>query len=93
MFSEGLLTVTHSSADCQVNVLCGFLTDAKLRLTFVGNHDIVDPDIVAPDIDTIETTFITTTNSHVVDFTICASVDGEVERGRVNQGDIMNRPV
>lgn len=72
---------------------CGYPSDAKSRLTFVGDHDIVDPDVVTPDINAIKSTFVTTTDSHIVDFTICASVDGEVERRRVNQGNIVNRPI
>ena len=75
------------------SVSYSLMREPKLRLTFVGDHDIVNPDVVAPDVNAIETAFVTTTNSHVIDFTICASVDGEVERRRVNQGDIVNRPV
>lgn len=53
----------------------------------------MDPDVVAPDINAIEATFVATTNGHIVDFTIGASVNGEVERRRINQGNVVNRPI
>lgn len=51
---------------------------------FVGYHYIVDPDVGAPDIDAVETAFVAAADGHVVDFAVCAGVDGEVEGGRVD---------
>lgn len=53
----------------------------------------MNPDVVAPNVNAIETTFIATTDSHVVNFTIRASVNGKVERRRVDQSNIMNRKI
>jgi hypothetical protein len=51
---------------------------------FVGHHYIVDPDVGAPDVYAVETSFVAAANSHIVDFAVCAGVDGEVEGGRVD---------
>lgn len=90
MFLEGDLTVTHSSEILVSMIVC---LGTRITPTFVGDHDIVNPDVVAPDVDAVETALITTTNSHVVNFTVRAGVDGEVEGRRVDQGNVVNRPV
>lgn len=41
---------------------------------FVADFDIVDPDIGTPKVNSIETTFVSTPNYHIVDFSIRASV-------------------
>lgn len=67
-----------------------FYSDA---FVFVGYHDIVDPDVVAPDIDPVETALVSAADGHVVDFAVCAGVDGEVEGGGVDEGDVVDGEV
>jgi len=59
----------------------------------VSHHDIVDPNIVTPDIDAVETALVAAADGHVVDFAICAGVDGEVEGGGVDEGDVVDGEV
>ena len=53
----------------------------------------MDPDVVTPDIQTIQTTMITTTDGHVINLTVGAGVDGKVEGRRINKDNIMGREV
>lgn len=59
------------------NVVCGTLDGDTLVL--VGDLDIVNPDVCAPDIDTIQPTLVGTANDHVVQLTVCAGIKGQVE--------------
>lgn len=62
-------------------------------LVLVGYHYIVDPDVVAPDVDAVQTALVAAADGHVVDLAVRARVDGEVEGGRVDQGDVVDGPV
>ena len=53
----------------------------------------MDPDVGAPDVDAVETSFVAAADGHVVDFAVCAGVDGEVEGGGVDEGDVVDGPV
>jgi hypothetical protein len=53
----------------------------------------VHPDIGASNINTVQTTFVTTTDCHVVRFSVCAGVHDEMEHRSVNENDIVNREV
>jgi hypothetical protein len=53
----------------------------------------MNPNILRPDIDAIETTHISATDNKVVNLSIPARVHGEVERWSINHLDIMNRKV
>lgn len=59
----------------------------------VRHHHIVDPDVLRPNINTIQTTMGSAPDSHVVDLTIRAGVDREMEGRRVYQRYIMNGKV
>lgn len=48
-------------------------------LVLVGDLDIVNPDVGAPNIDSVQTTLVSTADDHVVQFTIGASVERQVE--------------
>ena len=54
---------------------------------------IVNPHIVTIHIDTVQTTVVGTADSHIVHLSIVAAVNDEVEHRRVNQHQVMNRPV
>jgi hypothetical protein len=53
----------------------------------------VDPDVLRPNVDSIQTTVGTASDSHVVDLTIRAGVDGEMEGRRVHQRNVVNGKV
>jgi hypothetical protein len=54
---------------------------------------VMNPDIVTCHINTVETSPITTSDSHVVGFAICASADDEVEHGSIDEDEIMHGEV
>jgi hypothetical protein len=58
-----------------------FYSDA---FVLVGYHNIVDPNVGAPDVYAVETSFVAAADGHVVDLAVCAGVDGEVEGGGVD---------
>ena len=53
-------------------------------LILVGHLDIMDPNVLAPDIDAVEATLTAAPDDAVVDFTIRARVHHNVEFGRVD---------
>lgn len=65
------------------------------RHTFVlvGDLDVVDPDVGAPDIDPVEATLVTPVDNHVVDLAVGASVYGEVKLRGVDEDDVVNGEV
>lgn len=46
---------------------------------FVGDHNIVQPDVGAEDIDAIQTTLVGSSDEHVVHFSAVARIQHEVE--------------
>jgi hypothetical protein len=50
----------------------------------------MNPHVLRPQRNTIQTTVSATTNGHIVDLAILASIDGKVEGRRVDQGNIMD---
>lgn len=62
-------------------------------LIFVGHHDIVYPAIRTSDINTVETTPVTSADRHIVGFAVCAIVDYEVEHGCVDKDYVVDSKV
>jgi hypothetical protein len=53
---------------------------AMIYHTLVGDFNIVNPDVCAPYVNAIKTTFVGTTNNHVVNLAVAASIQAEMER-------------
>ena len=64
-----------------------------IPLILVSHLDIMDPNVLAPDIDAVEATLAAAPDDAVVDFTIRASIHHNVEFGRVDQGNIVETEV
>lgn len=107
MFLEGLYgqleltTKAHNELaylDSDAFVLVGDLDLHLLAIKISNNGNtqstyIVDPDVFAPDVDSVQPTLVTSTNRHIVHFAVGTGVHGEVEQGRVHQRDVVNREV
>ena len=93
MFFEGDFTVTHSSCMIVVSTVDYSVTRRGLTTDLVCHHNIVNPHVLRPKGDTVQTAVGATTDSHVVDFAVLASIDGKVEGRGVDQGNIMNSKI
>jgi len=51
------------------------------------------PDVPALDVDTVQASFVTTADDHVVDLAIGAGIQGEMRGRSVNQGQIMDAEI
>jgi hypothetical protein len=56
-------------------------------------HHIVDPNVRAGDIDTIRTTDIRPTDGDVIDLSGIRVVDDDMELGRIDEDEVVERPV
>lgn len=59
----------------------------------VGCSDIVNPDIVTPNINAVQASPVTTSDGHVIYFTIGAGVHRKMKSRCVNKNDVMNGEV
>lgn len=59
----------------------------------VSYHDIVDPDPLRPNVNTVQTTVVSAADGHVVDFAIVASVQREMKGRRVDQSNVVNSKI
>lgn len=50
---------------------------------------VVDPDVGAEDVNTIQTSPVSTTDSHVVHLAILASIQNEMEHGSIDKDNVM----
>ncbi len=64
-----------------------------IPLILVGHLDIMDPNVLSPDIDAVKPTLAAAPDDAVVDFTIRARVHHNVEFGRVDQGNVVETEV
>ena len=70
------------------NVVCWVLYSNALVL--VGNLNIVHPDIAAPDIDSVQTTFVNAMDDSVIYFAIGACIQRQMEyRGCISNQQIV----
>jgi len=49
-------------------------------LVLVWNFDVMNVDVIAPDIDAIQTAFVSSSDDHAVDFSVTTGVEDKVER-------------
>ena len=87
---------TATTTPITVNILHQDILRWRLHshaFIFVGHHNIVDPNVVAPDVNAVETALVAAADGHVVDFAVCARVDGEVEGWGVDEGDVVDGEV
>lgn len=95
----GDFTVTHSSlsmeeASCISIWALNFQFHAFLwKAKLTGDFDIVNPDIRAPYINTVQASFVATADNHIVDFAIRARVQRQVERRRVHQRNVVHTEI
>lgn len=61
-----------------------------VRVVLTGHFDIMDPHVEAPDVDAVQTTHVGTTDDDIVDFSVGACVEDEVERRRIDETDVMD---
>jgi hypothetical protein len=66
---------------------------ADVPLILVGHFDVMDPDVLAPDIDAVKPTLATGPYDRVVDFAIRARVHYQRELGSVYQGNVVEAEV
>ena len=59
----------------------------------VGDLDVVDVDVGAPNVNAVQTTLVGSADDGVVNFSIGAGVHGQVEGGRVDQLDVVEGEV
>jgi hypothetical protein len=53
----------------------------------------MDPNVVAPNIDSIQASPITAADSHIVDLTIHTSIHGKMEGGGIHKNNVVDREV
>jgi hypothetical protein len=69
--------------------MVGWVFDGN-TFVFVGDFNIMHPDVDTPQVDTVKTTLVSTPDDHVVYLSLIASIESQMEGRRVNQSDIMD---
>lgn len=59
----------------------------------VGDFNVMHPEVESPQVDTIKTTLIATPDDHVVNLSLIASIEGQMECRGVNKSNVMDGEV
>lgn len=60
---------------------------------FVGNLDIVNPEVKAPKVNAIKTSFIPASDDHIVNLALVASVESQMEGRGVDESNVVDSKV
>ena len=67
--------------------------EEDVPLIFIGHLYVVDPDVLAPDIDAVKPTLATAPDDRIVDFAIRARVHYDKEFWGIHQGNVVETEV